>query len=405
VFQQKTHERLVFDRDFKSFFPLSVVRKTAVGEESVSISNLSVGDKLILRNGELIPADAKLINGAAFIDYSFVTGESEPLAKREGDYLYAGGKQIGAAIELETLKPVSHSYLTSLWNHEAFQKDRDDNLNTLTNVYSRRFTFIVIAVALGAAVFWAASGNLPRGIKAFTSVLIVACPCVLALAAPFTLGTAQRLLARLKIFLKNALVIERMARVDAIVFDKTGTLTSSGASAVKFVAAGVPPAIEGGILPPGSSHDISSPLECRTFLPPGGTPSSTAGRMPAATMLPLTAIEESWIYSLTRHSTHPYSARIAESLAENYSALTVSKFCETSGYGIEGQVQGREIWIGSRAWLESRGVCVGQASSLSQEYSVQIHLKNGGRQDACPTLGNAAHVAIDGQYRGAVCGR
>lgn len=92
VFQQKTHERLVFDRDFKSFFPLSVVRKTAVGEESVSISNLSVGDKLILRNGELISADAKLINGAAFIDYSFVTGESEPLAKREGDYLYAGGK-------------------------------------------------------------------------------------------------------------------------------------------------------------------------------------------------------------------------------------------------------------------------------------------------------------------------
>ena len=125
----------MFDRDFKSFFPLSVVRKTAVGEESVSISNLSVGDKLILRNGELIPADAKLINGAAFIDYSFVTGESEPLAKREGDYLYAGGKQIGAAIELETLKPVSHSYLTSLWNHEAFQKDR-----TTISTRSRTFT-------------------------------------------------------------------------------------------------------------------------------------------------------------------------------------------------------------------------------------------------------------------------
>lgn len=152
---------------------------------------------------------------------------------------------------------------------------------------------------------------------------------------------------------------------------------------------------------PQCSASVTRHRNNRKALP---TPNRIGGT-PDATMLPLTAIEESWIYSLTRHSTHPYSARIAESLAENYSALTVSKFCETSGYGIEGQVQGREIWIGSRAWLESRGVCVGQASSLSQEYSVQIHLKNGGRQDACPTLGNAAHVAIDGQYRGAVCGR
>ena len=66
-----------------------------------------------------------------------------------------------------------------------------------------------------------------KALKAFTSVLIVACPCALALAAPLTHGTAQRILARLKIFLKNALVIERMAAVDTIVFDKTGTLTTA----------------------------------------------------------------------------------------------------------------------------------------------------------------------------------
>ena len=226
VFQQKTHDRMAFDRDFKCFFPLSVTRKTAAGEESISISNLQVGDRLLLRNGELIPADARLVSGPACIDYSFVTGEAEPVTKAAGDYLYAGGRQIGGAIEVETVKAVSQSHLTSLWNHEAFQKERESSLNTLTNRYSRRFTLIVIAVAVGAGLFWLVSGDAGRAVKAFISVLIVACPCALALAAPFTLGTAQRLLARIQVFLKNALVLERMAQVDAIVFDKTGTLTA-----------------------------------------------------------------------------------------------------------------------------------------------------------------------------------
>ena len=234
VFQQKTHERMAFDRDFKCFFPLSVTRKTAAGEESIAISNLRVGDRLLLRNGELIPADARLMSGPACIDYSFVTGEAEPVPKAAGDYLYAGGRQMGGAIEVETVKAVSQSHLTSLWNHEAFQKDRASSLNTLTNRVSRWFTPAVIAVAVGAGVFWLAHGEAGKASKAFISVLIVACPCALALSAPFTLGTAQRLLARRQVFLKNGLVLERMAEVEAIVFDKTGTLTAGAAEAVRF---------------------------------------------------------------------------------------------------------------------------------------------------------------------------
>lgn len=333
MFQTKTHERMAFDRDYKSFFPLSVARRNrAQSEERVSLSELQVGDRIIIRNGELIPADAKLLGGPAFIDYSFVTGESEPVEKQAGDHLYAGGQQIGAAIEVETVKAVSQSYLTSLWNHETFRKERNLDFNTLTNRYSRRFTRIVIVIALAAAAFWMASGNFPRGIKAFTSVLIVACPCALALAAPFTLGTTQRWLARLKVFLKNALVLERLAQVDAIVFDKTGTLTSAGASAVKF---------EG---------------------------------------VPLSEVERSWIFSLTRHSTHPHSVRISESLGGNLFPEPVRSYLETAGCGIEGQVSGREIWVGSRVWLASRGAAPSAAATGQ---------------------GSVVHVAIDGRYRGA----
>ena len=266
-----------------------------------------MGDTLAIRNGELLPADARLIKGPAVIDYSFVTGESEPMEKKSGDYLYAGGRQIGGAIEVETLKSVSQSYLTSLWDQEAFRKERGESLNTLTNRYSQRFTKIVLAVAIGAAVFWWFRDP-SRALKSFTSVLIVACPCALALAAPFALGTAQRVLARRSVFLKNPHIIEALARVDAVVFDKTGTLTAAGAGPVLFHGS------------------------------------------------PLGADEERWLYSMTRHSTHPYAVRIGAAIARQHSAEPVRSFLETAGCGMEGAVEGNEIWMGSEAWLISRNV-------------------------------------------------
>jgi Cu+-exporting ATPase len=81
-----------------------------------------VGDRLLIRHGELVPADARIVSGDALIDYGFVTGESAPVARRAGEQLYAGGRQAGGAIEVETIKPVSESYLTSLWDNEAFAK-------------------------------------------------------------------------------------------------------------------------------------------------------------------------------------------------------------------------------------------------------------------------------------------
>ena len=303
LFQKKTYDRLTFDRDYKGFFPLSVVRKTLSGEESVAISRLQVGDKIILRNGELLPADAKLVSGGACLDYSFVTGESEPVACETGAHLYAGGRQVGSVIEVETVKPVAQSYLATLWNHEAFRKNRDHDLDSLTNRYSRRFTKLVIGVAFAAAAFWIFA-DAGKALKVFTSVLIVACPCALALAAPLTHGTAQRVLARRKIFLKNALVVERMAEVDTIVLDKTGTLTTADARGVEFVAA-----------------------------------------------KPLTPREADLIGSLARHSTHPNSVRIVRALGA--AVLPVANFTETPGCGVEGEVAGRKIRLGSCDWVAS----------------------------------------------------
>ena len=130
---------------------------------------------------------------------------------------------------------MSQSYLTSLWNHEAFPEGAREQPEHADQPLSRWFTLAGDRGGGGGGAVLAGCGDAGRGLKAFISVLIVACPCALALAAPFTLGTAQRLLARRQVFLKNGLVLERMAQVEAIVFDKTGTLTAGGAEAVRFV--------------------------------------------------------------------------------------------------------------------------------------------------------------------------
>ncbi len=358
LFQQKTHDRLAFDRDYKCFFPLSVVRKTDAGEESVVISAVRPGDRLVLRNKELIPADARLVQGQGLIDYSFVTGESAPSACEPGAHLYAGGRQLGAAIEAETLKPVSQSYLASLWNQDAFRKPREDRLRTLTNRYSRRFTLLVLCVATGAGLAWLAAGHAGTGLKAFASVLIVACPCALALAEPFTFGTAQRLLARRQVFLRNGAVLERLAEVDAIVFDKTGTLTPARAGEARFLA------------------------EARE---PGSEPA-------------LNGEEAGWVCSLARQSHHPHSARIAESLAGRGEPGPVSGFSETPGAGITGRVQGHQIRLGSRAWLESAGIPCGEPGP---EGGAHVEPSGGVEAEAGQWHGGTVCVGIDGKFRGA----
>jgi Cu+-exporting ATPase len=421
VFQQKTHERMAFDRDFKCFFPLSVTRLTEAGEESTAISNLRVGDRLRLRNGELIPADGRLLGGPACIDYSFVTGEADPVAKAPGDYLYAGGRQIGGAIEVETVKAVSQSNLTSLWNHEAFQKERASGLNTLTNRFSRWFTLIVIAVAVGAAVFWAASGDAGRGLKAFTSVLIVACPCALALAAPFALGTAQRLLARRQVFVKNALVIERMAQVDAIVFDKTGTLTAGAEEGVMFhvKSEGRNPKSEM------EQPNLVGTRSTASLTPPAKNGTRWNASLPGSGGL--SAAEESWVCAVARHSTHPQAVRIAQSLAgKDLAEEPVEGFAETPGCGIAGRVRGHEVRLGSRAWLEGtprrfNALCApeppGKDGPLSPALSPSEVERGNRRQisgesrfmgrcgvwmpDSPQEQGSVVCLAIDGTLRGA----
>ena len=226
-FQQKTYSFLSFERDYKSYFPIAVTKISLDGKETpIQVYDIEKGNRLLIRNEELIPVDGILINGNASIDYSFVTGESETVSKQSGDKLFAGGKQTSGVIEMEVLKSVEQSYLTQLWSNDVFNKNKQDSFTTLTNTISKRFTIAVLSIAFVSTAYWLAVDS-SKAINVFTAVLIIACPCAIALSAPFTLGNMLRIYGKLKFYVKNASVVEQLAEIDTIIFDKTGTITTN----------------------------------------------------------------------------------------------------------------------------------------------------------------------------------
>ena len=303
LFQKKTYDALSFDRDYRSYFPLSVTRKVKNKEVIIPLDKLKIGDRIILANKELIPADGVLIKNSSTIDYSFVTGESTPVEKISGDILYAGGLHIGSQIEMEGIKDVSQSYLTQLWNDDAFNKHNDESkITTLANTVSRYFTFIVLSVATLSAMYWLPE-NISLALNAFTAVLIVACPCALALSTPFTLGNTLRIFGKNHFYLKNVSIIEMLAKVRTIVFDKTGTLTLSGGSSVTF-----------------------NPAKDRPY-----------GLNPE---------EFQWVRSLAKQSTHPLSRRLYSAIKADQLSI-ITDFREYPGQGLTGNIFGNMIKLGS----------------------------------------------------------
>ncbi|RMA58719.1 heavy metal translocating P-type ATPase [Ulvibacter antarcticus] len=237
-FQQKTYSYLSFERDYKSYFPIAVTRilKTSEGlvtEEQAEVYKIVKGDRLLIRNNEIIPVDAILLKGNGLIDYSFVTGEAIPVEKMSGDTLFAGGKQQAGILEVEVLSAVEQSYLTQLWSNSVFNKEKSSVFESLTNSISKRFTIGVLSIAFVATLFWLVVDP-TKAFNVFTAVLIVACPCAIALASPFTLGNILRIFGKHKLYLKDASVIEEIAKVDTIVFDKTGTLTTHKKQQIRY---------------------------------------------------------------------------------------------------------------------------------------------------------------------------
>ncbi|MFM1888638.1 MAG: Cation-transporting P-type ATPase [Bacteroidota bacterium] len=234
-FQKKTYDHLSFERDYSAYFPIAVTCINEDGEESMKpIYRLEVGDRMLLRHQEIIPADGYIVQGTAQIDYSYVTGESKPTPRVVGEKVLAGGRQMGSTLEVVVHKTVDQSYLTQLWSQSVFAEKDPRGFQNFTDALSKRFTLWVLAIALGTGAFWLWADP-TIALNAVTAVLIIACPCALALAAPFTLGHLIRRLGKAQCYVKEANSLEQMARINHVVFDKTGTLTQSEKTEINYL--------------------------------------------------------------------------------------------------------------------------------------------------------------------------
>jgi Cu+-exporting ATPase len=227
--QQKVFDRIAFDRTFRSFLPLSVRVDHGGGAIVVPLERVRPGDCIAIRRGEVVPADARLLDEDAVVDYGFITGEQTPIALRRGDTVRAGGRA-AVAMRLCVLRDVSHSQLATFWNNSIFSKVKSRWLADVAVRFGAWFTVGAIGLAIAGAIAWWPDAAASASVA--TAVLIVACPCALTLSAPITLGTAMGELARRGLYLKQPAVALDLSRIDMVVFDKTGTLTAGSARTV-----------------------------------------------------------------------------------------------------------------------------------------------------------------------------
>lgn len=306
VLQERTQASISFHRNYTSYFPISV---SIIKDKEVStkqVSELRAGDRILLHSDEIAPADCMVKKGTAFIDYSFVSGESTPIRIKENELLYAGGKQISDTIELEVVKPIEQSYLTSLWNHFSFTKNKEEE-NKRTSfipVLSNYFSSILFAIAFLTAVYWYfVNPNLI--LPSVSAVLIVACPCALLLTSTFTNGIMMKLLSDHGLYLRDASVIEQLSKTNHIVFDKTGTLTHG--------------------------HYLKKLSE----------------------YAPLNDVQKSWIYSVALPSQHPMAKALCTYLGKQ-EVCPISNWTEVVGAGIMANVAEKNIQIGSKGYINAK---------------------------------------------------
>ena len=270
-----------------------------------------------IRNQELIPVDGVLISGTAALDYSFVTGESLPVVKQSGDKLFAGGKQTAGAIEMEVINSISQSYLTQLWSSEVFSKGKK-GIRHITDAISKYFTLVILCIALLAGIYWYLVTP-SMVVNVVTAVLIIACPCALALSAPFAFGNMLRIFGYQKYYLKNAETLESMAGIDTIIFDKTGTITTNEQTRIHYRGAA------------------------------------------------LSSDEQRAIKTVLRASNHPLSRSLYAVIDQPPLSNAPERFEEVLGSGIEALVAGLSLQLGAAAYTKS-------GSSNPHETAIHIRI-------------------------------
>ncbi len=285
-------------------------RREAGGWVEVPVEQLAVGDVVLVRAGELVPVDGAVQSAQAVLDESALTGESLPVTQARGAAVQSGVANAGDAFELRATRPAAESAYANLVRLVRAAETQRAPFIRLADRYAAFFLPVTLAVAAAA---WIAAGDPERAV----AVLVVATPCPLILAAPIAIVSGVSRAARAGVIVKGGTAIERLGEARAVLLDKTGTLTL-GEPAVEEIVA--------------------------------------LGELGEEEVLRLAA-------SLDQLSAHVLAEALVHDAERRGLKLSeAADAVEKPGQGIEGTVDGRQVAVGSAAWLRARGYEVGNAA-------------------------------------------
>ena len=245
--------------------PNQARRLTATGSEAVGLIELQVGDSVIVADGEVVPADGIVTAGEASVDESLLSGEAEPRARVAGDAVLAGSLVTGGSLQLRIEKLGSGTVLSGIVELLSEARRRRPRLARLADTAAAWFIALILLSTGLAAIYWWQTDP-ASVIPVVLAMLVVACPCALALGTPTALASATRGLALEGVLTANPDALEALPRITHVVLDKTGTLTEPGARLVE-VRSGAGLAREEILELAGALERISSHPIARAFGP------------------------------------------------------------------------------------------------------------------------------------------
>ncbi|MFZ5476835.1 MAG: heavy metal translocating P-type ATPase [Myxococcota bacterium] len=216
-------------RGLVALVPATARRVGMDGDEDVPVDELAPGDRVIVRPGERVPADGKVVRGTSAVDEAMLTGESLPVDKAVGDLVWGGTQNQGGALVVRVTKTGADTALARIVEAVEQAQGSRAPIARLADRVSAVFVPVVVGIAVVTGLTWLAldpsAAGVAVAVERFVAVLVIACPCALGLATPAAVAVGTGRGAELGILVKGGAVLEAASRVDTVLFDKTGTLT------------------------------------------------------------------------------------------------------------------------------------------------------------------------------------
>ena len=312
-------------------------------EVEIPLAQLRAGDEVLVRPGEKIPADGRVLDGASHVDESMLTGEPTPVRKVPGDTVIGATLNRNGALRFRAESVGADTVLSRIIRLVQEAQGSKAPIQRLADRISAVFVPVVIAIAIATFVIWLVLGPEPAYLHALVSavtVLIIACPCAMGLAVPTAVMVSTGRGAELGVLIKGGEPLERSGRLDTVVFDKTGTVTE-GRPAVRRIV---------------------------------GDDETTVLRLAA---------------SVERLSEHPLGeAIVAEATARGLPIGELEDFESRTGRGVAGRVDGRSVAAGNHAMLVELGVSPGRFAAEAERLAAEAH--------------TPVYVVVDGRVAGVI---